>query len=164
MAKKRRGKTARRGRRGRVGGIIPKKYQSDTYLALGMVGGLLLARVVPGVIAKIAPGASPKVTNLIQAGIGVFGAVTTAKMPLIRGVSLGVAAMGAMDLATNIGLLPGADGAVGAREVLIDLNGGMGYGYPRNLVAGNVGANFADKAYVDSVIAGNVMHGMGLYV
>ena len=153
-------------RRGRVGGVIPKRYQADTGLMIGVAGGMLLARVVPNVIAKVIPGASPKVTNLIQAGAGVMAAVMAPKLPIVRGVGLGVAAMGAMDLATNLGIIPGADGAVSGREVMIDLDGGMGYGYPRRLVAGNVGATFDGKPFVDSVIAGgtSAMHGAGVFV
>jgi hypothetical protein len=162
----RRKTSKRRSRRGRVGGVLPKKYQSDTYMAVGVVGGMLLARMIPGAIQKVAPGASPLVTNLVQAGIGIAGAVSTAKMPLLRGASLGIAGMGLLDAATNAGWLPNSQGvkeqapatpAVGrAREVLIDLDGGA-----RNRLAGAVGKGYTGN-FAANRLAGNALAGMGL--
>lgn len=151
-------------RRGRVGAIVPKKYAEDTNLAIGVVGGMLLARMIPGAVARMVPNASPLMVNAVQAGIGVLGAVSTKQMPLLRGASLGLAGMGLMDAVTNLGWLPNAQGvkevappaapaAATGREVLIDLDGGgavnrlagsMGKGYTGNFaanrLAGELGA------------------------
>lgn len=169
MATKRKGKKKMSGRRrGRVGGFVPKKYESDSMMAVGLVGGMLLAKALPAMINKIAPGVNPKVVNGLQSVAGVVGAVMTTRMPLMRGVSLGVGAMGLMDLLTNLGWLPSAD-AVGADEVIFNLDGvnGYGYGYPSNMVAGaGLGASFNNQNYANNVIAGMAVAGggYGLYM
>lgn len=158
MARKKRGARTSK-RRGRVGSVLPRKYEQDTYLAVGLVGGMLVARMIPGAINKVAPGASPLVTNLVQAGIGILGAVSTAKQPLLRGASLGIAGMGLMDAATNAGWIPNSQGmkepapAVSGREVLIDLDGG---GATNRLAGNSLG-----KAYTGNYAA-NRLAGMGL--
>lgn len=155
MARKKTTKKRSSRSRGRVGGLVPRKYQNDTTLAGGMVLGMFAARMIPAALEKIVPGANPKLINMAQAGLGVIAAVSTAKMPLIRGAALGIAGMGLMDLATNVGVLP-ASSAVGANEVMIDLNGDYG---PYNRLAGpQMGANFNNQSY-----ASNVLAGMGLF-
>lgn len=151
MSRKKRGATPKRKGR-RVSGLVPKRYQSDTNLMIGVAVGLLVGRAVPGIIQKIMPGTNPKVSNAVQIGAGVVAAAMFPRSPLVRGAGVGVAAMAAVDLATNLGLMPGADGQVSGDEVIMSLDE-MGYGMPRNLVAG-VGANYTDKSYVNNVIAG----------
>lgn len=168
---KRKKSVKRTGRHGRVGGMISKRYADPLTMGVGVGIGMLAARFVPSIVSKFAPGVRPLFVNLAQAGIGIMVAAASKKSPLLRGAGAGFTGMGLIDAATNAGIMPDSKGetspAVGANEVMIDLNGGMGgYGYPKNLVAGNVGANFQNKSYVDNVIAGvgNHMAGYGLYV
>lgn len=161
MAKRKSKRKGRVGARRRMSGVLPKRYENDTYMAVGVLAGLLAARMVPAVIAKVAPGMNPKIVNGLQSIVGIFGAVTTAKYPLLRGASLGVAGMGFMDLVTNMGWLPSPN-AVGADEVLFNLDApmsGAGNGYPTSLMAGSaVGASYNNQFY-----ANNVMAGIGVY-
>lgn len=151
-------KSQKRGKRGRrIGGVIPKKYNTDTMLMGGVVVGMLAARVVPGIITKIAPGVNPKVINGIQAAGGVLLATMTGKMPFMRGASIGVGAMGAIDLLTNMGWLPN-ESAVAGDEMVLSLSGD-GYRYgpgPTNYVAGGggLGANFNNRTFASNLIAG----------
>lgn len=160
MAKKqKRSKRVSRGRR--VGGVIPKKYEMDTMLALGVGLGMFAARSLPAVVNKMAPGANPKIVNVVQGIAGVIVANMSGKYPLIRGASVGIAGMAAVDLATNMGWLPGAE-AVGAEEVVLSLGGAYGPG-PTNYVAGGaVNGNFTNRTFASNVIAGNTMDLLGI--
>lgn len=151
------GKVGKSRPRGKVSGLLPRKYAGDTYLAVGVVAGMLAARIIPDALNKAVPGLDPKIVNIVQSGAGIFLAVTTGSMPFVRGASLGIAAMGLMDLATNAGILPGAK--VGANEIMLDMSG-ADYGPYRSLAGGGLGASYEGQHYASNVLAGM---GMGVY-